>query len=946
MPAEKIAILGAREHNLQDVNLELPRDKLIVFCGVSGSGKSSLALDTIYAEGQRRYVESLSVYARQFLDRMEKPKVDHIEGLSPAISIEQKAAGSNPRSTVATITEIHDYLRVLFARVGTPHCVKCDLPISSQTPEQIVDRIMDFPEGTRAQILAPVAQRQRGELKEVLDDARRQGFVRARIDGKTYDLSERLRLDERQRHTLEIVVDRLVIKQKVRSRLADSVATALKQGDGTLICVTPGGQETPFSERFACPECGESVGPLTPAAFSFNSPTGMCPQCEGLGTTQEIDPSLIISDPNASLAEGALEIIGAANNTHTRNLLEGLAAHFGFDVDTAWKDLTPEQQQGILFGTGDEDVELSYETRAGRTVHYRRQFEGLAQQAERRYRGTKQRGQKEFFGRFISDVPCPACDGSRLRPESVAVRIEGKSIVDICRLSVEEGLGLAEGLEFTGSEAIVAEPLIKEVRARLRFMADVGLGYLTLDRAAPTLSGGENQRIRLATQIGAGLSGVLYVLDEPSIGLHARDLSRLLQTLFRLRDLGNTVLVVEHDPQTIRNADWAVEFGPGAGVNGGRVMHSGPVKELLANEDSLTGQYLSGVREVPVPAARRPPRTGHLTIQKAGQHNLKRITVEFPLGLLTCVTGVSGSGKSTLVNEILHKGLSRRLYGSSAKPGDHAGMLGLEHVDKIVRVSQDPIGRTPRSNPATYAGVLTLIRDLFAMTPEAKIRGYSPARFSFNVRGGRCDTCDGDGTKRVEMHFLPDVYVPCEVCGGMRYNRETLQVRYRGKTIAEVLEMTVWEALEHFQNVPRVRRILKTLTDVGLEYIRLGQSATTLSGGEAQRVKLAKELSKVETGRTIYVLDEPTTGLHFADIERLLAVLQRLVDAGNTVIVIEHNLDVIKVADWVIDLGPEGGDEGGRVIATGPPEKVAESQKSHTGRCLREVLPRSKARTA
>ncbi len=945
MPSDKLIILGAREHNLQGVDVEMPRNRLIVFCGVSGSGKSSLALDTIYAEGQRRYVESLSAYARQFLDRMEKPKVDHIEGLSPAISIEQKAGSGNPRSTVATITEIHDYLRVLFARVGTPYCHTCEIPIASQTQDQIVDRLMSLGEGTRLQILAPMAQSKRGSLKDLLGDARRQGFARVRINGEIHDLSERLRLDESLRHDVEIVVDRLVVKEKVRSRLADSVATALAQSGGSLVAVA-GGEEQLFSENFACPRCGRSYGEFSPAMFSFNSPQGMCPECNGLGTKMEMDPGLIVADPNRSIADGALEILGNATTLHARHLLKGLAKHLGFDLHTPWRDLTPDQQHSLLFGCGDEEIEFEYETGRGKSYKYRRTYEGLIPQAERNYRKTRAKGQKEFYSKFVSAAPCPACGGSRLRPESAAVRVGDKTIAEVARLSVDEAGEFFAELKFTSSQAVIAEQLLKEIRSRLQFMSDVGLGYLTLDRAAPTLSGGEAQRIRLATQIGSGLAGVLYVLDEPSIGLHYRDHGRLLETLTRLRDLGNTVIVVEHDAQTILSADYVVEFGPGAGTQGGEIVHAGDVPSLLEDRGSLTGQYLRGEREIRVPRVRRQADNGYLVIRGATEHNLKNLDVKIPIGLLTCVTGVSGSGKSTLVNETLYKALCRRLYKSAVKPGRHERLEGVENFDKVVSVDQEPIGRTPRSNPATYVGIFQMIRNLFAMTPEARMRGYSPGRFSFNVRGGRCEACEGDGHKKVEMHFLPDVYVTCEVCGGTRYSRETLQVRYRGKNIAEVLDMTVEEALEHFRNVPRVKRILKTVEDVGLGYIKLGQAAPTLSGGEAQRVKLSKELSKVETGRTLYVLDEPTTGLHFADIEKLLAVLGRLVEAGNTVVVIEHNLDVIKVADHVIDLGPEGGDEGGRLVAEGTPEEVAGVAASHTGQCLRRVLPQFKAKSA
>jgi len=940
MRNQKLSIYGAREHNLKGIDVELPRDKLIVFSGVSGSGKSSLAFDTIYAEGQRRYVESLSAYARQFLERMQKPKVDHIDGLSPAISIEQKAASGNPRSTVATVTEIHDYLRVLYARVGKPFCPDCDIQISSQTPQQIVDKMFAMGEGTRLQVLAPVVRGRRGEYVDVLTNARRLGFARVRIDGEAHDLSGRIRLDAKQRHDIEIVVDRLVIKEKVRSRLADSVETALKIGDGMLIADVVGGEDVLFSERFACHQCGMSFGELTPQMFSFNSPYGMCRECGGLGTREEIDPELLVADPSKSILDGALELYGTLTSLHAEHILQGLADHYGFKLATRWRKLTKAQQEAILYGSGDEEIEFTYRTRKGKAFKYKRPFEGLVPSSERKYRGTRSVATKDYYGRFMSQAPCPACGGSRLRRESRSVRVADKSIVDVCAMSVTEALAFSGGIRFNRSESAIASQLLKEIHSRLSFLADVGLGYLTLDRAAPTLSGGEAQRIHLATQIGARLVGVLYILDEPSIGLHYRDHSRLLQTLFHLRDLGNTVIVVEHDANTIRSADFVVDFGPGAGTRGGSVVYAGPVSKLLSHRRSLTGKYLSGRKTIRVPKRRRGPVDNmYLTVQRASEHNLKAIDVRIPLRLFTCVTGVSGSGKSTVVNDILYKGLARRLHGAAGRPGRHDGMAGLEHIDKVINIDQNPIGRTPRSNPATYVGAFSAIREIFAQTPEARIRGYNPGRFSFNVKGGRCDECGGDGVRRVEMHFLPDVYVTCEACGGTRYNRETLQVSYKGKNVAEVLDMTAREALAHFENVPRIKRILQTLDDVGLDYIKLGQPAPTLSGGEAQRVKLAKELSKVATGRTFYILDEPTTGLHFADIEKLLAVLDRLVRAGNTVVVIEHNMDVIKVADHIIDLGPEGGDDGGRIIGEGTPEEIAALQDSYTGAILRTQLP-------
>jgi excinuclease ABC subunit A len=965
MRNNKLVIYGASEHNLQSIDLELPRDQLIVFSGVSGSGKSSLAFDTIYAEGQRRYVESLSAYARQFLERMQKPRMDHIDGLSPAIAIEQKAASGNPRSTVATVTEIHDYLRVLYARVGKPFCPECDVEISSQTPEQIVDNIMRFDEGTRMQVLAPVVRGRRGEHGEVLANARRLGFARVRIDGDVHDLSDKIRLDDKQRHDIEVVVDRLVLKEKVRSRLADSVETALKIGDGMAIANIVGvprssegngrksgparaietGDDVLFSERFACRECGFSFGELTPQMFSFNSPYGMCEECGGLGTRQEIDPDLLVADPSKSLMDGALELYGTLTSLHAQHLLEGLAAHYGFKLTIPWRKLSQQHREAILFGSGDEEIEFQYRTRAaersgqGASYKYKRVFEGIVPASDRKYRGTRSAATKDYYGRFMSQLQCPDCDGSRLRRESCSVRIADTSIVDVCAMCVSDALEFFDGLRFSKAESTIASQLLKEIQSRLTFLKDVGLGYLTLDRAAPTLSGGEAQRIHLATQIGARLAGVLYILDEPSIGLHYRDHSRLLETLFRLRDLGNTVIVVEHDASTIRSADFVVDFGPGAGTQGGKVVYSGSVENLLTHRHSLTGRYLSGRLSIRVPKRRRKPEDGkYLTVRQAREHNLQRIDVKIPLGLLTCVTGVSGSGKSTLVNEILYRGLARRLSNSPERPGRHDGMDGLEFIDKVININQSPIGRTPRSNPGTYVGAFSAIRELFSQTPEARVRGYSPGRFSFNVKGGRCDECEGDGMKRVEMHFLPDVYVTCEACGGSRFSRETLQVSYKGKNIAEVLDMTVREALAHFENVPRLKRILQTLDEVGLDYIKVGQPAPTLSGGEAQRVKLAKELSKIATGRTFYILDEPTTGLHFADIEKLLGVLNRLVDAGNTVVVIEHNMDVIKVADNIIDLGPEGGDEGGKIVGQGTPEQIAKLKDSYTGNILREHL--------
>jgi excinuclease ABC subunit A len=938
LPRENVVVYGAREHNLKDITVEIPRDSLVVFTGVSGSGKSSLAFDTIYAEGQRRYVESLSTYARQFMDRMERPKVDHIEGLSPAIAIEQRSAGGNPRSTVGTVTEIHDYLRVLYARVGAPHCHLCGRQISTQTPEQIVDRLLALPEGTRLQVLAPVVRGRRGEYRDTLQEARRAGFARVRIDGRLHDLAEPIRLDERLKHDVEVVVDRVVVKEGLRARLTESVETALRLGDGLVIASLADGEDLLFSERFACPDCGTSFGELSPQMFSFNSPHGMCPECSGLGVVSRTDPDLIVADASKSIEEGAIALWGELSDVRVHHVMEGLSRHYGFSLGTPWKDLTDAQKRAILFGSQDEEIEFHYRTRAGREYRYRRRFEGLVAMSARRLESSRSSATRDYHSRFVAEVPCPSCGGARLRPESLAVRIAGKSIAEVTAQSVATARGFFAELSFPNSAGVVAEQLLKEIRARLEFLCEVGLDYLTLDRAANSLSGGEAQRIRLATQIGSRLMGVLYILDEPTIGLHPRDTGRLLNTLTRLRDLGNTVIVVEHDPAMIRAADWVIDFGPGAGTAGGQVVFAGTVADLQADSRSLTGQFLSGRRSIPIPRRRRRPKDAYIEIIGASEHNLQSINVRFPVGLLTCVTGVSGSGKSTLVADTLYPALARRLRGASQRAGRHEAIRGVAHVDRVIDVDQSPIGRTPRSNPATYVGALTPIRQLFAETREARVRGYGPGRFSFNVRGGRCEACEGDGVIRVEMHFLPDVYVTCEACGGTRYNRETLQVTYRGRSIAEVLEMTVAEALQHFDSIPKVKRILQTLADVGMDYIRLGQPATTLSGGEAQRVKLARELSKASTGRTVYILDEPTTGLHFADIEKLLEVLNRLVDAGNTVIVIEHNLDVIKTADYVIDLGPEGGEMGGRIVAEGTPEEVAKVEASHTGRLLRGVL--------
>ncbi len=939
---DRIVIHGAREHNLKNITLELPRDKLIVFTGLSGSGKSSLAFDTIYAEGQRRYVESLSAYARQFLGQMDKPDVDFIEGLSPAISIDQKSGTKNPRSTVGTITEVYDYLRVLYARIGHPHCPRCGRPIGRQTPDQIVDQVLQLPEGTRFQVLAPVVRGRKGEYERLLADLARRGFVRARIDGEVRDLSEPIRLDRYYKHTIEVVVDRLVAKAGIRRRVADSVETALQLAEGiAAIAVQTDGREEvqTFSQSLACTHCGVSFEELQPRNFSFNSPYGACRTCDGLGTRLEVDPELVVPDPDRSLAEGAIAPWAGSRLEYWDRVLEAVAEAHGFDVRTPWRKLPKRARDVILYGS-DEEIHVTYRNRYGRLRSYWTTYEGVVPNVERRHAETDSETQRERLEQFMREVPCRACGGARLRPESLAVTVGGLSIAQLTALSIRDCLRFFDTLVLSDRERMIAERLLKEIRARLGFLVDVGLDYLTLDRPSGTLAGGEAQRIRLATQIGSGLVGVLYILDEPSIGLHQRDNRRLIDTLLRLRDLGNTLIVVEHDEATIHAADHIVDIGPGAGAHGGEIVYSGDLAGLLACDGSLTGAFLAGRRSIPIPQVRRRPTGRWLRVEGAREHNLKDITVEIPLGLLVCVTGVSGSGKSTLIQEVLLRALMQRLYRSRALPGRHRRLVGWEQVDKVIDIDQSPIGRTPRSNPATYTGVFDHIRRLFAQTPEARVRGYLPGRFSFNVRGGRCESCAGDGQIKIEMHFLPDVYVTCEVCKGRRYNRETLEVRYKHRTIADVLDMSVDEALEFFRNIPVIARHLQTLADVGLGYIKLGQPAPTLSGGEAQRVKLAAELQKRATGRTFYVLDEPTTGLHFEDIRKLLAVLQRLVSAGNTVVVIEHNLDVIKTADWIVDLGPEGGDAGGEVVAAGPPEEVAAHPRSFTGRFLAGVLGR------
>jgi excinuclease ABC subunit A len=937
----QLVVHGAREHNLKDVTVRLPRNALVCITGLSGSGKSSLAFDTIYAEGQRRYVESLSAYARQFLQMMEKPDVDHIDGLSPAISIDQKTTSRNPRSTVGTVTEIYDYLRLLYARVGRPHCPVCGRPIAGQSLEQIVDQILALPEGTRFTVNAPVVRDRKGEYRDVLEELRRDGFTRVKVDGEQRLLEEEIVLDKKFKHTIEVVVDRLVMKPDLRTRLTQSVETAAALAQGLVAIDVVDGEQLLFSENFACPEHGVSLPELQPRIFSFNSPHGACPRCTGLGSQQEIDPDLLAPDPSLPLSEALVPWSG----NFYEAVIQAIADRWEIDPDTPWQDLTEEQQNLFLHGTKGERIYVQYRNTMGRRRSYMLAFEGIVPNLERRYKETDSAQQRERIEEYMSFRPCPVCKGARLKPEVLAVRVGGLNIHEFTRMSVTRALGFLDGLELTQTEMLIGQRIVKEIRERLTFLDNVGVGYLQLDRAAATLSGGEAQRLRLATQIGSQLVGVLYILDEPSIGLHQRDNGRLIGTLERLRDLGNTVLVVEHDEQMMRSADWLVDMGPGAGEHGGRVVAEGPAEEVERNGASITGQFLSRERTIAVPE-RRPVDNGAFVVRGAREHNLKDIDVEFPLGTFICVTGVSGSGKSTLVNEIVYKALANRLHRLRAKPGAHTAVDGFEAFDKVIEIDQRPIGRTPRSNPATYTDLFTHVRELYSLTPEAKVRGYKPGRFSFNVRGGRCETCKGDGQIKIEMHFLPDVYVPCETCHGRRYNRETLEVRFKGKSIADVLEMSVEEALRFFAKIPKLRRRLQTLHDVGLDYIKLGQPATTLSGGEAQRVKLAAELSKVATGKTLYILDEPTTGLHFADIEKLLEVLQRLVDAGNTVLVIEHNLDVIKQADWIVDLGPEGGEAGGEVIATGTPEQVADVDESFTGAFLRAMLPAKAAAAA
>jgi excinuclease ABC subunit A len=934
-----IAIKGAREHNLKDIDINIPRDQLVVITGLSGSGKSSLAFDTIYAEGQRRYVESLSAYARQFLEQMDKPDVDLIEGLSPAISIEQKTTSKNPRSTVGTVTEIYDYLRLLFARVGTPHCYRCRRIIASQTVQQVVDQVMPLPDDSRIQVLAPLVRGRKGEYRKELDELRRQGYTRVRVDAQVRELAEQIDLDKMKNHTIEAVIDRLVIKRGIEKRLADSIETAMHLADGIVTIDTLDGSELVFSERFACIACGISYAELTPRLFSFNSPHGACAECDGLGFKRHLDLDFIVPDRSLSLRAGAIKPWQGQQPVYLQQMLEALASHYAFDLGTPFEKLSAKVQEVILYGSGGDKIRFFYD-RGGKRHYYQQEFEGVVPSLERKYVNDSEAYDGDDIESYISLKPCARCHGARLRPESLAVKIAGKSIAEVTALSVREAMQFFIALQLTSQQLFIAERVLKEIRERLKFLVNVGLDYLTLDRPAATLSGGEGQRIRLATQIGSSLVGVLYILDEPSIGLHPRDNRRLLDTLERLRDMGNTVIVVEHDRDTILAGDYVIDLGPGAGLHGGYIVAQGTPEAICQDEASITGRYLSGRLDIPIPARRRPGNGKFLTLVAAAENNLRHITVKIPLGVFTCITGVSGSGKSTLLIDVLYRALAQQLYRSAHKPGRHQELRGVEHIDKVIDIDQSPIGRTPRSNPATYTGIFTDIRNLFAQVPEGRMRGYKPGRFSFNVKGGRCEACQGNGVIKIEMHFLPDIYVNCDVCKGKRFNRETLEIKYKGRNIAEVLEMTVDEALAFFANVPPLRDKLETLSDVGLGYITLGQAATTLSGGEAQRVKLAKELSRRSTGRTLYILDEPTTGLHFADIQQLLHVLNRLVDLGNTVLVIEHNLDVMKTADYIIDLGPEGGDAGGEVVATGTPEEVVQAKHSHTGQFLASVLQR------
>lgn len=938
--SEYITIKGAREHNLKDISLRIPRDQLIVITGLSGSGKSSLAFDTIYAEGQRRYVESLSAYARQFLGLMEKPDVDFIDGLSPAISIEQKAASRNPRSTVGTVTEIYDYLRLLYARIGTPYCYNCGKLIQKQAPQQIVDSILNYPEDTRIMIMAPLVRGRKGEYKEIFKEARREGFIRVRVDGKIHEIDRPIQLDKNKKHSIEVIVDRLAVNPTIKERLTDSVELALKIGSGLLIVWVNSEEEHIYSENFACPDCGISYDELSPRMFSFNSPYGACPACDGLGSKMEIDPELIVPDKSKSLSEGAIIPLGEQpRGSWYSAILKALARRYDFDFVTPYKYLSPEAQQALLYGTSGNTIKVSYRS-TRLDGHYNAPYEGVINNLKRRYKQTTSVGIRNWIHQFMSIKTCTECRGARLKKESLAVKLDDKSISELTAFSIGRLKEFFKNLSLTETQQTIAHQILKEINERIGFLVNVGVDYLTLDRSAQTLSGGEAQRIRLATQIGSQLVGVLYILDEPSIGLHQRDNKRLIQTLSRLRDLGNTVIVVEHDQETIESGDFIIDLGPGAGQKGGYIVTLGSLEDIKGDPKSLTGRYLAGEKSIPYSAQRRSGNGHYLSLIGARGNNLKKISVNFPLGKLICITGVSGSGKSTLVNETLYPVLHRHFYSSLQSPLEHDEIHGLEYIDKVIDINQNPIGRTPRSNPATYTGTFNHIRELFSNMKESKIRGYRPGRFSFNVRGGRCEACHGDGIKKIEMHFLPDVYVPCEVCKGQRYNRETLEIIYRGKSIAEVLNMSVNEAADFFQRIPKILRKLRTLMDVGLGYIKLGQQATTLSGGEAQRVKLAAELSKTSTGKTVYILDEPTTGLHFEDIKLLLSVLNRLVDQGNTVIIIEHNLDVIKSADHIIDLGPEGGEEGGYLLAEGTPEDISHHSKSYTGAFLQKVLTR------
>ena len=938
---DKIIIKGAKEHNLKNVDLELPRNKFIVFTGLSGSGKSSLAFDTIYAEGQRRYVESLSAYARQFLGQMEKPNVEYIEGLSPAISIDQKTTSKNPRSTVGTVTEIYDYLRLLFARVGEVHCAICGEKISQMTIQEIVDKIMDFPERTKLQILSPVIRGQKGTHKKLIDNIKKEGFVRIRVNGENYEVTDDIELSKNKKHNIEVVVDRIIIKDGIESRLTDSIETAVKLSDGLVIAQVIDGEEILYSTKFACPEHGVGIEELSPRMFSFNAPFGACETCNGLGESKEVDPDLVIPNKDLSIKQGAIAAwgsVGVNDDTYYSKMVQSLANHFGVSIETPVKDLPEEFVHELLYGTNNVMVQFIYESKYGGRREYQAYFEGVIPNLERRYRETNSEYSRDKIEEYMAETPCPKCKGARLKKEVLSVLVDGKNIMEVTDFSVNELVEYIENINLSEKQKFIAHEILKEIRGRAIFLRDVGLDYLNLSRKAGTLSGGEAQRIRLATQIGSALVGVLYVLDEPSIGLHQRDNDRLIKTLRHLTDIGNTLIVVEHDEDTMRECDYIVDIGPGAGVHGGQIVAQGTLDEILDNPNSITGQYLSGKKEIQIPEITREGNGNFIEIVKANENNLKNINVKFPLGKFTCITGVSGSGKSTLINDILYKGIASKINKLRDRPGKHKEIKGIENIDKIINIDQSPIGRTPRSNPATYTGVFDMIRDLFASTNEAKARGYQKGRFSFNIKGGRCEACKGDGIIKIEMHFLPDVYVPCEVCKGERYNRETLQVKYKDKTIADVLDMNVEEALKFFENIPNIKRKLETLMDVGLSYIKLGQPSTQLSGGEAQRIKLATELSKRPTGKTLYILDEPTTGLHMADVDKLIQVLQKLADTGNSIVVIEHNLDVIKTCDYIIDLGPEGGDKGGKIVATGTPEEVSKVEGSYTGKFLKKYF--------